>query len=140
MTRSSSTLCRQLNRLKYSAPAYRMRQRLARYRRAWLYAAGRTELDDAYTIMRDLRPITGEYPLITLDVDGIVISAGDRWTNSADEIRPFAEEAAERVYGKFDSDGETRSAAEEWALDLIAEYAEQEGVELIEGEREEGED
>jgi hypothetical protein len=101
-----------------------------------LYATGKLTPADAASIMYDCQIIAGQYPIESLTVEAVIDDAGYRWSNSAEEIELLAERACARVYDKWDSGGHERSAAQDWACDLIEEYAVQEGVVLVEGERE----
>jgi hypothetical protein len=108
---------------------------IERARLAYRFATGTLTQGDAEDIVYMVQPLTGWFPLETISVDSLIESVGYRWANPVEEIAPLAEQACERVASKWDSTGDIASAAEDRATDLIAEYAEREGIELIEGER-----
>jgi hypothetical protein len=109
---------------------FEKRQRLAR-----LFAHGVMSQEDAYSMLYDLQKIVGDYLLESLTVESVLEESGYRWTNSTEQIRPYAEDACRRVWAKWSSDGTIANAAQDWACNLIAEYAAEDGVILIEGER-----
>jgi hypothetical protein len=100
-------------------------------------ANSQLDQDDANAAIYECLPIAGWWPLATLDIASITEVAGFRWTNSAEQITPLALQACQRVSNKWSGDDAATCAAEDWALNLIEEYAAADGIELIEGEREE---
>jgi len=103
-----------------------------RVARAWRYALGRTTLTDAYDIGIDCRDVTGDYPLVSLDVDDVLQSAKDRW-GDVPELKAYAESAVRRVYGRWSSPGHELDGAKSWAMDLIEEWAKDDGLDLEDG-------
>jgi hypothetical protein len=101
-------------------------------------ANGQLDQDDANAVIHECLAIAGWWPLAILDLGSVTEVAGFRWQNSADEIAPLALQACQRVSNKWFGDADAVTcAAEDWALDLIEEYAVDAGLELIEGERDE---
>jgi len=117
---------------------YECRRSIERAGLAYRYLTETLSEDDASRLVGEVQPFSGWFPLETISVEQVVETSGDRWSNPAEEIRPLAEQACRRVWNKWDSTGDIPSSAEDWAMDLIAEYAEEDGLTLIEGER--GED
>jgi len=106
----------------------------ARWRRAWRYAAGTWTENDADMIAFEAHDRAGYWPLETIDVEGLEGIAQATW-GDVPELSALAHSAAATVARKWDSGGgHQRHAAEEWAMELIAEYAKEDGVELIEAD------
>ena len=118
---------------------YECGRSIALARLGYMLANGTLDQDAANDIIYECQPVAGWYPIETLSVDRIIEDAGFRWSNPAADIEPFAAQAARRVWNKWDSSGDAPDAASDWACDLIAEYARQDGVALVEGEREDAE-
>lgn len=103
-----------------------------RVARAWRYAIGRSTLTDAYDIDIDCREVTGLYPLVSMSVDNVLELAEDRWGDFP-ELKAYAESAVRRVYDRWSSPGHELEGAEGWAMDLIEEWAKEDGLELEDG-------
>jgi hypothetical protein len=93
-----------------------------RWARALAYARGTQSRDQASRIIWDCQATAGWFPLETLSVDSVIEAARERWADCSE----LAADAADRVGAKWNSTG----AAEDWALDLITDYAEQRGIAL----------
>jgi hypothetical protein len=104
-------------------------------RLGYLFANGGLTRDEALSMIVTCQQIAGNYGLETLSVEDVIQDAGYRWSNPCEDIEPFAHAACMQVYRKWDSDGHLRSAASDWALNLIEEWAREQGVTLVEGER-----
>ena len=120
-----------------SAFGWRMKDRFQKLGRAWRYLTNTMTEDDAYSIMEETYDLVGSYPLEEISAGAVLKAALRRWEDHPD-LRRLSEEATARVYSKWDSDGHLRGAAEDWALNLVEEYAESSGITLI--ERDEFED
>jgi hypothetical protein len=118
---------------------YEFRRSIELARLGYLFANGKLSADDASDIIYECQPIAGYFVLETIDVDGLMAWARDRWVN-ADDARALAEAACERVAGKWSSTGDVSSAAQDWAMDLLEQYAREDGITLIEIDHEDGED
>lgn len=108
---------------------YRLQQHLSRWQRAWAYATDRMTKDQASQMAYDCQAPAGSFSLISLDVDGVLEDASNTYMDHPDLERLCAE-AVQRVASKFDDYTEVRSSCSDWALDLVVQYAKQEGVEL----------
>jgi hypothetical protein len=115
--------------------AYECARSIDLARLGYLLANGLLDRQAAADVIYEVQPIVGWYPLEDIGIDAVVEAAGYRWSNPAEQILPLAEQACQRVWNKWESSGDVSSAAEDWALNLIAEYAPDAGVELVEGER-----
>ena len=73
----------------------------------------------------------GVWALETLNAEAVLESATERW-GGVPGLDRLVHEACARVASKWDYTGDPAAAAEAWALQLVREYAEQEGVELRE--------
>lgn len=85
---------------------------------------------EATTLIAEIQPVSEWYPLETFDVDNVIQSAIDRWGDRP-ELEEYAQRACRRVWNKWDSSGDISWNASEWALDLIIEYAKDDGIELL---------
>lgn len=112
---------------------YRLQQRLKRLALAWRYLTGTWTEDDAGWIAYEAHQVAGYAVLETVDVDGVVEWAEERFGEHP-KMREWARTAVRRVGNKWVSTGDAASAAQDWAVDLIQEYASYEGVELVEKE------
>src|SRR6185312_16840286 len=99
------------------------REAIERARLGYLFANGQLTDIDAGAVIRECREMTGYYPLEAFSLDGVLDAAGCYWSNTVAEIEPYARRACERVYDKWCSTGDAAAAAEDWAIDLISEYA-----------------
>ncbi|WP_163312082.1 hypothetical protein, partial [Enterobacter cloacae] len=77
---------------------------------------------EAYTIM-------GAFPRESIEVERVLSDAREIYEDHPD-LPVWAHDACERVYGKWSSDGDLASGARDWALNLIVEYAQADGVVL----------
>ena len=118
---------------RLSALRYRVRDRLKHLARAWRYATGRMTRDDAQWIAYECDVAAESYPLVSIDVEGVIDLALDKWQDDP-ALADLARQAVRRVWNKWSGGGEEYSAAVDWAMDLIEEYAKADGVELKERE------
>lgn len=117
---------------------YRLPGHIKRWKEAIAYGMGRTTEAQALDIMYVCRQVAGTHCLISIDYDRVLESARDRWGDHPNMER-WCRYGAQRVGSKWDDSGETRGIAEHWALTLVEEYANAEGVKLVEQEYEEAE-
>jgi hypothetical protein len=121
----------QIARQRLSAWKWRTKYSAQHARRAWRYLTHSLTSDDASMIAYEMQDISGDWPLASLSLDSVMEAARDRWEDHP-ELRSIAEDACSRVASKWSGGGEESvGAAEDWALDKIAEYAERDGVELV---------
>jgi hypothetical protein len=116
----------------YSAIYYQCIRTIEMARLGYRLANERLSVEDARSISYEAMLIAGEFPLVELSVEDVIEQATDRWPNSEETIHKYAFSACRAVWGKWSSDGEDRSAAEDWALDKIMEWATDDGVTLTE--------
>lgn len=119
-----------LPRLRKSRHFYRWRSRLQRWRRAWRYARNTLTADDADWLLHDAQHAAKCYALECLTAESVLALAEDRYGEHP-EFRRLADEACARVWDKWGSAGNEADAAQDWAMDLFAEYAENDGIELV---------
>jgi hypothetical protein len=98
-----------------------------RLARALRYAAGCMTPDDADDIRYECQQVGGCYPLEWLTVDGMMETVTELFGDSP-EVREIVADACARVHNKWDSDGHLKGAAEDWAMNLIKERAEELGL------------
>jgi hypothetical protein len=79
----------------------------------------------------DAEHIAGNYSLESLSLMDVIERAKEKW-GDVPGLADWAGDAAARVGGKWESGGETVFAAEYWALSLIEQYANDDGVTLTE--------
>lgn len=118
-----------VQRLRGSRFFWRCRTRIERAGRAWRYATETMTADDAQRITWDCRYIAGWHPLATLCTESVLECAREVYEDHPALARLVAD-ACDRVGDKWEDYGESASAAGDWALEIVAEYAAQEGIEL----------
>lgn len=112
-----------------SALKWRIRSKLKRYGMAYRYATGKLTEDDGFDLIWDAQRITGCYCLESFSRESVMESAADRW-GDIPELAALVDQACDRVYSKWSSNGHEADAACDWAMDLVAEYAAAEGITL----------
>jgi hypothetical protein len=122
-----------LNTLTFT---FRLKHRINRYRRGWRYATDTWTAADAGWIGYECQDVAGNWTLESLGLDGILNDARAKWRPHPD-LERLAADAGSRVGSKWNSSGDTASAASDWALDLIEEYARDENIDLVERDGEE---
>lgn len=105
------------------------RWRLKHWRRAWRYAMNRSTYNDGWDLFHDAEHITGYYALEGLSREDVLNTARERY-GDVTGMEELAQRACERVASNWDSTGDMTGAAEDWAFDLIAQYAVADGVNL----------
>lgn len=110
---------------------YAWRNRLQRLARAWRYAIGGMTTADAHAFVFEAQPVAGYAILETLDVESVAEFAEELF-GAHDGLQGWASDAVARVGYKWGGTGDIQSAASDWAIDLIREYAAQDGVTLVE--------
>jgi hypothetical protein len=113
-----------------SAWRFRRRARFRRSVRAWQYYRGVLSEDEAQQVTIECRYAAGWYPLETLCVEDVFEQALEYFEEHA-ELRALAGWACSRVNHKWDSSGEARHVAQDWAVDLLSEVAQAEGIILV---------
>jgi hypothetical protein len=121
-----------INRLvhRISIAKRRIRHKIRRYREAIAYARNRMDMPIANGIIFDCQAAAGRYPLETLSVDSCLRTTLDVYWQYHPELGSLVQSACVRVASKWEGTGHARDAAEDWALDLIREYAEARGITL----------
>jgi hypothetical protein len=116
---------------RLSSLRYRLSERTKRYGCAWRYATHRTKRDDGLRLIYEGEQAAGYYSLECLSLDTVCERAAEKW-GEVPGMREWAVDAAARVARKWESGGDAVYAAEDWALDLVKEYARDDGIELVE--------
>ncbi len=119
--------------MKYVIRYYRfvIAEKQRRIGRGMRYALGRSTLMDGYDLKRAGEALTGIYGLEEISVDGLVASASCRWKDFP-ELEALADDAAAHVAYRWNSTGDVVAAAEDWAMNLIAEHAAERGIQIEE--------
>lgn len=99
-------------------------------RLGYLLANGGLDRDDANWIIHEIQETAGWFPIEELSI-GSVIEQAEQYWQPHPAIPDLAAQACRRVWNKWSSTGDVQSAAEDWAIDLIGEYAAEDGIELI---------
>jgi hypothetical protein len=122
-----------MNRLitQISIAKYRLHDMIHRYRLAIAYARNRIDPGQANEIIYDCQAAAGWFPLETFSVDRCLQTALDCHWEPHPELKSLVQSACDRVASKWSSDGHAADAAEDWALDLVGEFAETRGIALI---------
>ena len=110
---------------------WRLRSKFQRYRLAIAYALDRIDHGQANDIIYDCQAAAGWFPLETLSVDSCLQTALDCHWQPHPELKGLVQSACDRVASKWSSDGHAADAAEDWALDLVAEFAQARGIDLV---------
>jgi hypothetical protein len=116
---------------QFSIAKYRLRSTIRRYRLAIAYARDRIDPVQANEIIYDCQPTAGWFPLEGFSIDGCLETALDCHWQSHPELENLVRSACAHVAGKWESDGHAAAAAEDWALDLVAEFAQARGIDLV---------
>lgn len=116
---------------RLSSMRYRLRSRLSRWQEAYAYARGRMTPNQALSMLWECQHTAGTYCLVSLDSESVLEAARDRW-NDHPALPGLCDSAASRVASKWEDHTEVRSSCEDWALDLVEDYARGEGVILTE--------
>jgi hypothetical protein len=114
---------------RLSAFRWRQHSRWQRWKRALNYATGHLSEADADQIRYECQQIAGFYPLEVFTVDGVLNTFRDCYGDHP-ELERLARDAAARVANKWSGNGDCAGTAEDWAIDLIFEYAKADGIEL----------
>lgn len=108
---------------------YQLRFWLRRCATAWRYAIGRTTDTDEWNLFHYAEERLGQYSLEGLSERAVLDQAVERYGDHP-ELPELVSRACSRVADKWNSDGHLTGAAEDWAFDLIAEYAADDGIVL----------
>lgn len=108
---------------------WRVQRTASRVVRAWRYATDRMSEDDAQRITSDCRYLAGWHPLELLSVRSLLEVLAEKYEDHP-ELERLARDACDRVGDKWNGSGDDASAAEDWASDLVAQYASQDGIVL----------
>ena len=95
---------------------------------AWRLALGRTTREDARDLHWMIEDRAGWRTLVSIDDDEVLERIQDLGHDGA-RAEEWAERASARVASKFDTSDVSTSAVD-WAMDLVAEYARDDGVDL----------
>ena len=114
-----------------SIAQWRLRSKLRRCRLALAYALNRVDTDQANEIICDCQAAAGWYPLETFSVDNCLQTALDCYWEPHPELEGLVHSACARVASKWEANGHAADAAEDWALDLVGEFAQSRGTTLV---------
>lgn len=110
---------------------YKLKDFVLRARQGWRWMRGTLTREDARDMQWKIDHLAGWYPLVVLSVDDIKEQLEDMY-ESQPQFDELADRAASRVYSKFDDYSDMRSNAQDWAVDLVRDYAVADRVALIE--------
>jgi hypothetical protein len=116
---------------QFSIAKYRLYDMIRRYRLAIAYAQNCIDAEQANDIIYDCQAAAGWFPIETLSVDSCLQTALDCHWQPHPELEGLVQSACDRVASKWSSDGFAADAAEDWALDLVAEFAQARGIDLV---------
>ena len=117
-------------RRKVGLVRWRVRQHWERVCIAARYAAGCSTEPDGWVLFHDGERLTGFYCLEGFSEGDVLSQIQDRFGEFA-EAPALCRAATRRVSDKWNSSGDTANAAQDWAADLVEEYAKQDGVALV---------
>lgn len=108
---------------------WRFIHRRNRLAMGWRYAWETMTENDANSVAYDCALIAGVYPLESLDRENVLEQCRERFGDHP-EMADMVTGACERVFSKWNSTGDSASAAEDWAMDLVQGYASDGGITL----------
>ena len=107
---------------------WQLRFRCQRLRRAFCYAADRLSQQDAELIVLDCEHAARSYPLASLSPDSVLHMAVERYGDQARVLTDYLPGACASVASKWDSPGDDRWHARNWALEIALDAAGQDGI------------
>lgn len=110
--------------------AFRLKRRLARYRRALNYALDSLPADDAQELIIDCEYPAGWFALLALTVEDTLEQALETYQDHPD-LRRLIADGCERVHKKWEDHGDALYYARGWAIELAQGYAADEGITLV---------
>jgi hypothetical protein len=113
--------------------SYRFRRMRHRAYLGLQYTFGRLTPDQAHELRYQCQLISGCFPLETIDTES-TLEAFRECYGDHPELPRLVRDACTRVGDKWYSSGDLASAAQDWAFDLVREYAQDEGITLPNGE------
>lgn len=119
--------------LDFSFPAYRLRQQVKCWSRAFAYATCRLSPDDAQDIILDCRPIAGWYDLMCITPDDVLDHAVSLHGDRAHLLKAHLHAACDYAARKWEA-GDDYYSALGFALDMAREFAAQDGIEIEDAE------
>ena len=108
----------------------RLRNKFRRYCEALAYARNRLTASQASDIIYNCEAAAGWYSLETFSVDRCLETALNCYWQDHPELKSLVQSACARVASKWSSEGHAADAAEDWALDLVGEFAAARGIAL----------
>jgi hypothetical protein len=121
----SSWLARRYWRLRWE-----WSERFKRWRLAYRFASRQLTEDEAFDISRAAMSVHGCYPLAELSVESTLERVRERYGDDP-AFEDLVRDACARVWNKWPGSCETTETAEDWAMDLVVEYADSRGIELV---------
>jgi hypothetical protein len=122
----SSWLARRYWRLRWE-----WSERFKRWRLAYRFASRQLTEDEAFDLSRAAMSVHGCYPLAELSVESTLERAREQYGDNP-ALEQLVRDACARVWSKWSGDcGDTSGAAEDWAMNLVRDYADSRGIELI---------
>lgn len=109
---------------------WRIQDKFRRWPEALAYARNRMTSHQAGDIMYNCQDAAGSYPLDTLSVESCLEAARASCWQDHPELASLVQLACACVASKWDSSGHAADAAQDWALDLVGEFAQAPGIEL----------
>ena len=106
---------------------YRLRQHAQRIAIGLRYAMGRTSQADAETMLYECSEIAGDWTLSSFSAGDVIEDALEEYEDTP-ELRAICKSAARRVWNKWNGSGDEAGAARDWAMDLVREWAGQDGL------------
>lgn len=86
---------------------------------------------DAGTLVYDAEGLAGIAVLASIDVEGTLSTAHDRFRDHPD-MEGYIADGVARVRSKWEGNGDMVGHAENWAIEIAIEYAKQDGVTFVE--------
>lgn len=113
-----------------SAWRYRLISFWSRAGIAWRYLTRRMTQDDARELYLPVTEAAGWRPLVTIDNDSVLDLLLSVYRDDP-RLADLADDACARVAHKWPGMDEAAGSAQDWALELVEEYAIRDGIDLI---------
>lgn len=109
---------------------WRVRWGAERAARGFRYAIGRATPTDGMRLLCEAERLCGHYALCSISAESVLNDMLDQYEPHPALAR-LCEQAAARVANKWSDSGDTSAAAIDWAMNLVREYAAEDGVALV---------
>lgn len=118
------------NARRYRRLCYDVSNRLRRSALLWRFTIGCLSKSEAESLIWSLEEVAGRFPLLVLTCEDTLIEAHYLF-HPHPALPALVDQACARVGRKWESYNDDLFNARAWALELVSEYAAQDGVHLL---------